>query len=49
VPHGWPFANVFSVGDIVIVVGLLVLVHDACRRPHQSATIADGRALVATA
>lgn len=31
VPRGWPFANVFSVGDVVIVVGLVVLAHRACR------------------
>jgi hypothetical protein len=31
IPRGWPFANVFSAGDVVIVVGLLVFVHRACR------------------
>jgi len=31
VPRGWPFANVFSVGDVIIVAGLLVLVHRTCR------------------
>jgi hypothetical protein len=31
VPKGWPLANVFSVGDVVIVAGLLVLAHRACR------------------
>ena len=40
VPQGWPFANVFSPGDVIIVVGLLVLVHTTCRpRPSGS----DGR------
>lgn len=31
VPHGWPLANVFSLGDVVIVAGLMVLVHRVCR------------------
>ena len=42
VPHGWPFANVFSVGDVVIVVGLLVLVHRACRPSSRPRATADG-------
>jgi Family of unknown function (DUF5317) len=33
VPDGWPFANVFSVGDIVIVIGIGWLAHRWCRRP----------------
>jgi hypothetical protein len=33
VPKGWPFANVFSIGDIVLVVGVGVLLHTTCRRP----------------
>jgi Family of unknown function (DUF5317) len=33
VPDGWPFANVFSVGDVVIVIGLGWLAHRWCRRP----------------
>jgi hypothetical protein len=32
IPEGWPFANVFSVGDVVIVVGLGWLAHAWCRR-----------------
>jgi hypothetical protein len=32
VPAGWPLANVYSVGDVVIAVGILVTVHLACRR-----------------
>ena len=31
VPAGWPFANVFSVGDVVIIIGLTYLVHRTCR------------------
>ncbi len=30
VPAGWPLANVFSVGDVVLVVGLAVLLHHRC-------------------
>jgi len=31
IPHGWPLANVFSVGDVIIVIGVAVFVHRACR------------------
>lgn len=31
VPASWPFSNVFSVGDVVIVAGLAYLVHRTCR------------------
>ncbi|MGB8862337.1 MAG: DUF5317 family protein [Ilumatobacteraceae bacterium] len=31
VPHGWPLANVFSVGDVVIVIGVGYLAHKAGR------------------
>jgi hypothetical protein len=30
-PSSWPLHNVYSVGDLVIVVGVLVLLHVACR------------------
>ena len=30
VPASWPFANTFSIGDIVIVLGAFVLIHTAC-------------------
>jgi len=30
-PHTWPLANVFSIGDIVLVVGALLLLHRVCR------------------
>ncbi len=32
VPDNIPFANVFSIGDIAIVIGALVAVHQLCRR-----------------
>lgn len=31
VPANWPFSNVFSAGDVVIIVGLTYLVHRTCR------------------
>jgi hypothetical protein len=30
IPRGWPFANVFSIGDIVLVVGAAVALHVIC-------------------
>lgn len=30
VPRGWPLANVFSIGDIVLLVGAAVLLHRIC-------------------
>lgn len=42
VPRGWPFANVFSLGDVVIVVGLLVLVHRSCRTTATAVVRVDG-------
>lgn len=38
VPARWPFANVFSIGDVVLTIGAGLLVHAACRsrrRPGQ--------------
>lgn len=38
IPARWPFANVFSIGDVVLIVGAGLLVHAACRsrrRPGQ--------------
>ena len=32
VPKGWPFANVFSVGDVLVVVAIIYFVHVWCRR-----------------
>ncbi len=32
VPAGWPLANVFSVGDVVLLAGLAWLLHATCRR-----------------
>jgi hypothetical protein len=31
VPKGWPLANVFSIGDVVIVVGAVVTIYAICR------------------
>ncbi len=33
VPAGWPLANVFSIGDVLIVLGAAWCLHRACRRP----------------
>ena len=30
-PESWPLYNVYSVGDITIVLGVLVLLHGVCR------------------
>jgi Family of unknown function (DUF5317) len=29
-PRGWPLANVFSIGDVLIAVGALLLLHTVC-------------------
>jgi hypothetical protein len=31
IPAGWPFANVFSLGDVVLVAGVTYLAHRWCR------------------
>jgi hypothetical protein len=38
VPQGVPFANVFSVGDVLIVAGAVWLVRSATRRPRHRAS-----------
>lgn len=30
IPSGYPFANVFSVGDVIIVVGAVLTIHHLC-------------------
>lgn len=30
VPAGWPFANVFSIGDVVLLIGAFVVLRRAC-------------------
>lgn len=30
VPKGWPLANVYSVGDVLIAVGIVVVIHGIC-------------------
>jgi hypothetical protein len=46
VPEGWPLANVFSIGDVAIVLGAAVMVHALARRPVPSevAATAEGPA-----
>ncbi|MCU1395694.1 MAG: hypothetical protein JWM34_4122 [Ilumatobacteraceae bacterium] len=33
IPKGWPLANVFSIGDIILVLGLMWLLYRGCRHP----------------
>jgi Family of unknown function (DUF5317) len=40
IPAGWPLANVFSIGDVLIVVGGTYLAHRWCARP-QSVEVPD--------
>jgi hypothetical protein len=42
VPAGWPLANVFSVGDVVLTVGAGVLLHAAGRAQHRPTRTAAG-------
>ena len=28
IPHGWPLANVFSPGDVILVIGVIALLHE---------------------
>jgi hypothetical protein len=37
IPRGWPFANVFSVGDVVVVFACGYFAHAWCRRFRPSA------------
>jgi hypothetical protein len=30
IPRGWPLANVFSIGDVVIAIGVFAVVHFVC-------------------
>ncbi len=36
IPAGWPLANVFSIGDVLIVLGATYLAHVWCHRPISS-------------
>jgi hypothetical protein len=48
IPVPWPLPNVLSVGDCIIYVGLLVLLHRVCRRPASelAGAAAEGEAAV---
>ena len=41
IPAGLPFANVFSLGDVLIALGIVVLIAAAMRRPAQATSGAD--------
>jgi hypothetical protein len=48
--RGWPLANVFSVGDVILVVGAALLIHTVCAsRPARAATRWRGRSGVSAA
>lgn len=38
IPGPWPLGNVVSVGDLLIMLGLLVVLHSACRAPKATVT-----------
>ena len=38
IPRHWPFANVFSIGDVILLVGATLLLHSVCgTRPARAA------------
>jgi hypothetical protein len=41
IPAGWPLANVFSAGDVLLLVGLAVLLHRTCGRRYAGSAAAD--------
>ena len=45
VPAGWPAANVFSVGDVLIVAGVFLALQVWCRSDRQHELAADVPAL----
>jgi hypothetical protein len=45
VPHGVPLANVFSIGDVVLLVGAAILLHRVCSRRVAAARV-SGDALL---
>ena len=47
IPRGWPLANVFSIGDVVIVVAVGYFAHMVCRRAPVRPAQVVGEPLVA--
>ncbi len=47
IPNGWPLRNVFSVGDVIIVVGVAYFAHTWCRRSVAVADSEPARAVLA--
>jgi hypothetical protein len=41
IPSSWPVHNVFSIGDVLIALGALVLVQTVCHRGHRQALPAE--------
>ena len=47
IPAGIPFANVYSIGDVLIAVGIVVMIATLMRRPDVASTAAPTPALPA--
>lgn len=45
IPKGWPFANVFSVGDVIVVLALGYFAHAWCRRAERGMREPQGAVL----
>jgi hypothetical protein len=41
VPASWPLSNVFSIGDVLIVIGGTYLAHRCCRRPAVAEAVGE--------
>lgn len=40
IPASWPLSNVFSIGDVLLVIGVALLMHRTCRPPRAGADAA---------
>jgi Family of unknown function (DUF5317) len=50
IPESWPFSNVFSIGDVAIVIGGAILIHTTCEtRLTRAGRVRSGSAAVAPA
>jgi hypothetical protein len=48
IPKGWPLANVFSIGDVIVVVAIVYFLHVWCRRRVVMTPVAAEPVLVVT-
>ena len=46
IPRAWPLSNVFSIGDVIVVIAIAYFAHTWCRRPVPRAS---GESAVASA